>query len=142
MTFPRRSVAWWSLAEKAASTLTQPRCDVERSDVEVERLLTGSGLFAVGRAVAARVRRAWIDSRTSRGLQPIVGEWARLSPSGRVRMIGFIAILGALTALALQAAAPARTRWLDSILPAVTVVAGAIAAAAAQPIARALADKR
>jgi hypothetical protein len=142
VTFPRRTIAWWFLAEKAASTLTLPRGDVARSDAEVERLLTGSWLFAAGRSVAAAIRRAWLDSRASREWQPMVGGWGRLSPSDRVRVIGFIAIVSALTALVLQAAGPVRMRWLDSILPAGTAVAGAIVAAAARPIARALADKR
>jgi hypothetical protein len=142
LTLRRRSIAWWSLAETAASTLTLPRCDVARSDVEIERLLTGSRLFAGGHSLAVRVRRAWIDSRTSRWSQPIVGDWARLSLSVRVRMTGFIAVVSAVTALALQAAGPARMRWLDAILPAGMAVAGAIVAAAARPIARALADKR
>jgi hypothetical protein len=57
-------------------------------------------------------------------------------------MTGFLAVVSAVTALALQAAGPARPRWLDSILPAAMVVAGAIVVAAARPIARALADKR
>ena len=142
MTFPRRLIAWWSLAERAASTLTQPRCDVACSDAEVERLLTDSGLFAFGHSLAARIRQARVDSRTSRWLRPIIGEWARLSLPDRVRMTGFIALVGAVTAIALQATGPAQTRWLGSILPAGTAVAGAIVVAAAGPLARALADKR
>ena len=142
MTFPRRSIAWWSLAEQAVSALTLPRCDVARSDVEVERLLTDSWLFGIGHSLAERIRRARIDSRASRCLQPIVGEWTRLSPSGRVRMTGLIAVVSAVTALVLRAAGPARAGWFDSILPGATAVAGAILVVAARPIACALADKR
>jgi len=112
------------------------------SDAEVERLLTDSGLFAFGHSLAARIRQARVDSRTSRWLRPIIGEWARLSLPDRVRMTGFIALVGAVTAIALQATGPAQTRWLGSILPAGTAVAGAIVVAAAGPLARALADKR
>ncbi|MEP7309696.1 MAG: hypothetical protein ABJA98_29665 [Acidobacteriota bacterium] len=56
-------------------------------------------------------------------------------------MTGFIAVVSAVTALALRAVGSAHMRWFDAILPAGMVVAGAIVAAAARPIARAVADK-
>ena len=60
-----------------------PRCDVARSDAEVERLLTGSRLFAVGRSRRGddRVARGSTHERP-RWSRPIVGDWRRLSLAG------------------------------------------------------------
>ena len=113
-----------------------------RSDLEVERLLTGSSLFAVVQSAAATIGRAWTDSRTFRWLRPIVRDISPPATTDRLRVAGVVAIVGSLAALALQAAGPPRTRWLDSILPAGVAVAGFLVVAAARPIARALADTR
>ncbi len=56
----KRFLAWWTLAEKAASRLTMPPCDVARSDVEVARLLTAV-LAVRDRALGRRESRSRVE---------------------------------------------------------------------------------
>ena len=141
MTSIKRPFAWWFLAESAARRFTVA-ADVARSDAEVERVVTGSALHAAGRSLAAMAGRAWTDSRTARALRPIAGDLAPLSMAGRVRVAGLIVTVGSLTALVLQALQPMRTGRLDSVLPAAAAVAGALIACFANPVSRAIADRR
>jgi hypothetical protein len=136
-----RPFGWWFLAESAARHLTIG-ADVERSDTDVERLVTGSSLFAIVCSVVEKTGRAWPESRTSRWLRTIVHDLAPPSMVERLRIAGLIVIVGALTALVLQALEPMRTGRLDSVLPAVVAVAGALVFTGARPLAHALADRR
>jgi hypothetical protein len=133
---------WWSLAEKTVRFLTEPRCDVTRSDAEIERVLAGSAPFAIARSAAAKIESAWTGSRTSRWLFRLVGDLPPLSMADRVRVAGCVATVGALIALGLDATTSSRTHWLDSFVPAAAAVAGVLVVAAARPIARALSDLR
>lgn len=119
-----------------------PPCDVARSDAEVARLLTASSLFAIARSAAAKAGYAWNDSRTSRWLGPFGRALAPASTTDCVRVAGFVALVSAVTVLALQMTAPPGTRWFESLLPAMVAVAGVLVVAAAGPIARGLADTR
>jgi hypothetical protein len=136
-----RSFAWWCLAESAARSLTTPS-DIARSDADIEYLVTLSSLFGAGRSIAAKAGRAWIDSRTVRGLRPIVRDLLPPSMVDRVRIAGLVATIGAMTALVLQALEPMRAGRFDSMLPAAAAVAGVLVFRGARPLARALADKR
>jgi pyrroline-5-carboxylate reductase len=136
-----RMFGWWVFAENAARRLTAP-IDVTGSDVQLERVLTGSSLYAAGSSMAATVERAAIDSRAVRGLQSIAGDIAPLSTVDRLRVGAIVALCGSMTALVLQALEPMRTTWLDSMLPVAVAVGAALVFTGARPLARALAAKR
>ena len=141
MTPKQRPFSWWFLAESAARQLRVP-ADVTRSDAAVERLAEDSSLYAAGRSLGLKARRAWIDSRTAIALEPVLRDFGPLTLVDWVRVSGIIAIAGSLTALVLQAVEPMRTGWLASILPAAIAAAGVIIVTLAEPISRAMADRR
>ena len=141
MTSLKRPLAWWRLAESAASRLTAEP-DVARGDAGIDRLVAGSSLYTAGRSFVEKAGQAWHSSRTARELRSIVRDLAPPSLADRVRVSGLTATAGSLTALALQALEPMRNGWLASILPAAVAFAGVLAVAFADPFSRAIAGRR
>ena len=108
MTSLKRPLAWWRLAESAASRLTA-ESDIARGDADIDRLLAGSSLYTTGGSLVEKTRQAWLNSRTARELRSIVRDLAPPSLADRVRVSGLIATAGSLTALVLHALEPMRT---------------------------------
>ncbi len=136
-----RFPGWWVAAERAASALTRPRTDVARSDEQVQRLVRGAALVSVGRPLAAAMARAWPTSRTTRWLQPAADILAASAPALRLKMGGVATMVAALVAAFLQMVGSSPHRLLEFVLPALAILAGAIAFLAAVPLARAWEDK-
>jgi hypothetical protein len=86
---------WWSFAESVLSRLTTPPDNVPASDRHVERVLTGSSLFALGRAASAIAGRAWKYS----WLRAMAASIADDVPGGRRDRARLVAVLAAVAAL-------------------------------------------
>jgi hypothetical protein len=132
---------WWQSAVALANGLTVPRPDVPASDRAVEMVLRDSRLFGLLDAADASGRRAWPHSRSRSWWLRIAAGWAALSGPGQVRAAGVVAMVGGLTAILAQAAKPVSIGPLIWVLPAVVACLGLLAALAAGPLARAIADK-
>ncbi len=139
---PRRSApGWWLFAERAARSLTVP-ADVDRSDAAVEQVLSGSVLVSAGRRVLRNFRRAWPDSTSARVWRSIRGELEPYARADRLRLAGLAASVAALTALALRSLEPMWTSRFDAIVPIIALAGGIAVWLAAEPLARAFADRR
>lgn len=136
-----RLFRWWLVAEEALRVSPAPRADIDRSDREVERVFHDSLLFTAARRARAVIARAWADSWLLVIWKPIEAELLPAESVARVRVVGLITSVAALTALILQALSPAPPGPLSWILPSLSAVAGASIACAAAPIARALRNK-
>jgi hypothetical protein len=137
-----RLFGWWRLAETAVASVTSPRTDVAASDHEVEGVFRTSWLFAAGRACGAVIGAAWRDSITHNVVSRIEREAIGSSGPQRVRGVATMAVIAVPTSLALQVVTPGAIGPLTGVLP-VAVAACALAAIMwAEPIARALADRK
>jgi hypothetical protein len=92
---------WWSFAESALSRLTTPPDDVSASDRHVERVLTGSGLFALGRITSAIIGCAW-EYSWLRAFSASIASEIPESRGARARMLAVLVAVAALTATMLR----------------------------------------
>jgi hypothetical protein len=137
----RSTTGWWSFAERAARSLTTPS-DIQHSDAIVEDMLAGSIVVNAGRRVQEQFQRAWPASASARVWRSTAGELEPYADVDRLRLAGLATTVAALTALALRSLEPMWTGRLDAIVPAIAAVGGIAVWLAAEPLARALADRR
>jgi hypothetical protein len=137
----RRVWAPWFLAESLVARLTSPPADPQARDIDVRAAIHASRLFSFVHSAAEIVDRAWVDSAVRRMLEPIASAVLERSTGNRIRLAAACAAAAAITVLVLQTAATddGPLRW---ILPLGVGVLAMIAAAAAEPIARAWEAKR
>jgi hypothetical protein len=137
-----RVFAWWSFAEAAIGRLAHPRVDAGAADADVQAVVTGSALFAVGRAAFLATERAWIHSRVSRLVEGAQRRVPAGSLADRIRLTAWCAAVAAATASVLQLAGTTDAVGFRMIVPLGAGLVAVIAARAADPIARAWQDKR
>ena len=137
-----RQLGWWRLAEAAVASLAAPRTDVAASDRQADQLFHSSSLFAAGRACGAVVGAAWRHSITRDVVYRIERE--AIPPSGpqRVRAVAALATIAVIVSLMLQLVTPGAIGPLNWALPAAAAACALAALVCADPIARALKDRR
>ena len=138
MTLRSGVFAWWRAAERAAGALTAPRVDIAATDDALDRLLAGSAIANGVVSLRDAFARAWPGSSARRLLFPVAREVAALPLVERVRIAGAGAAIGGVTAVALIAVQPRSPGVAVAVLPGAFALAGAIAAAAAPALTRAL----
>ena len=137
----KRLFGWWFLAEDALRLLSAPRPDREQSDREVARLFRDSSLFAVGRTIRLKARRASADSRLIAPMKALGAALFPPDPVARVRGVGVITVVASVTAWVLQTLKPIPPGPWTWIAPVLAGAAGVVIALAAAPLARAIEDK-
>jgi hypothetical protein len=136
----RRIHLLWQNAVTMAGALTVPKPDVAASDRAVELVVRDSWLFRAVDAVGGSVRNAWPDARIRAWRLRLAAEWAVWSGPERVRTVGVTVAVAGITAV-LAEAVSAPMQPLAWVLPAVLTGLGLLVAIAAEPLARAIADK-
>ena len=133
-----RWLQWWTLVERSVVLATRPKTDVRAADAAIESILARS---SIGRA-ADRMRHVWrrwyADSYTGRALMTLVREWTMLDRAGQIRSAGVGIVIAGLTTLALERLGSEPVAVSLELVPALCAVVGAIAAASAARIGRAL----
>jgi len=137
-----RLLRWSRLAEAAVASLAAPRIDVAASDRQADDLVRSSSLFAAGRACGEVVGAAWRDSITRELVSRIERE--AIPPSGArcVRAVAAVVTIAATARLMLQLITPGAIGPLNWVLPAAAAVSALAAILWADPIARALKDRK
>jgi hypothetical protein len=131
----------WQHAIAAANALTVPRPDVAASDRAVELALRDSRLFRIVDAAGTSGHCACRHARMRTWLRRLAAEWAAWPGAERVRAAGVCVAVAGLTVLLAEAATPVPAGPLAWVLPAALAGLGVVAAIAADPLARAIADK-
>ena len=135
-------MGWWRFTRSAIEALTTPPADVAGCDRAVLGLARDSLIGAGLHRASSLVQQAWYWSRArtafvwmQQTLQPDRG------PSA-FRIRGWIAVVTGATILLLQAVKPTPVGPLSSLVPLLMIAAGALLMLAADPVARASADRR
>ena len=135
----RRPAATWQFLVDLVRAATEPRADVEWCDRQVEALAAGSAIRRAMVRLADVCRRAADDSVVVAACGRFLATHIPRRLVDRVRAAGVVAAVAAATTLVLRTATTERDP-LTWALPAAIGVVGLIAAAAADPIARAMAN--
>jgi hypothetical protein len=120
--------------------LTTPRSDAVHSDAVFARVLQESVVFRAAHAAARPVARAKSDSVCVKVWNAIRPAAAMMSGTDRNRFVALFLVCTGATALGLLAVRPAGP--LTWVVPAMVLAAGAIGWLIADPLARAMADRR
>jgi hypothetical protein len=132
----RRAFNWWFFAEYVCSRLSTPSTDVGASDRQFERLLEDSRLWSFGARRGASLQAAWSESQLRSWMRAATRGWSP-EPAVRLRVVGWIMAVGAVTTVLVQTLRPSRMDPLGWTLPAAIASSGVVVSFAAGRIARA-----
>jgi hypothetical protein len=139
----RRSpwLGWWRFILDAIDALRFPRADIASADRAVRALARGSWLNRQMESAAALTRRSWSTSSCRALLAQLAALLTAAEQPSRIRTAGWTAAIASATVLLLNALKPVPVGPLSWMLPAIVGASGLLTMAAAEPIARALADR-
>jgi len=137
----RHPIAAWGFVVGLVRSVTQPPADTARCDARVEAVAAESRLVGMLSAAMDGFRRAIDSSAVVAACRRTVRRLVPALLSERVRAIGVVAGVAAVTTLALRAAATEREP-LIWVLPSAVAVVAVFCVVAAGAIARAIARYR
>ncbi len=143
MTVPtvRQPLSAWRFVVDATAALTQPPADAAECDRRVASLASGSRVLQMLHLPVDWVRRAAADSVVVACERRVSASLVPVRPADRVRAAATIVLVAMVTTLVLRQAATDREP-LAWMLPAAVGVVAAFSLAAADAIARAIANYR
>jgi hypothetical protein len=133
-----RWLLWWTLIERSASQAVHPKTDVRAADAAIEVIVAESGIRRSADRMVRSVARWYFDSYSAHAVMALDQEWTMLGRAGRIRSVGAGVVVAALTSLAVERLGSEPVGVSIQLVPVLCAVIGAIAAALAAPIARAL----
>jgi hypothetical protein len=116
--------------------------EVTADDRRVEAVFLDGRIVGAVRAVVQGSERAAAESHTVAIAQTVRRELSHTSPACRLKALGCVTTIAAVTALTLNALAPISIGPLSWALPAAVAAGGALVAFLAESLSRAAADRR
>jgi hypothetical protein len=134
----RRPFAAWGFVVDLVRAVTQPRADVAQCDARVEAIAADSAIVGGLSGLVNLFRRAADDSAAVAAARRVIELMMSEPLADRVRAVGVMAGIAAMTTLALRGAATEREP-LTYVIPAAVAILAAICVVASRAIARAIA---